>query len=125
MWCICYFLQTDGNSSISYICLHSIDLCRRDEIIQLLQSGVTIICDRYVYSGICYSISKGSDKTWAFATEVGLPKPDLTIFMDLSPEKAASRADYGAERYEKLDFQKLVYEEFIHFCNSDSNLKVF
>lgn len=37
---------------------------------------------------------------------MGLPAPDLTVFLDISPQKAAEeRAGYGGERYEKLDMQ--------------------
>ena len=36
----------------------------------------------------------------------------MVIFLDLDPEIAAARAGYGAERYERVEFQKAVRENF-------------
>ncbi len=41
-----------------------------------------------------------------------MPAPDLTIFLDISPEKAKERGGYGLERYEKEEMQKRVREIF-------------
>lgn len=42
-----------------------------------LMAGKTLIVDRYSYSGVAYSLSKGMDTKWAAQPEVGLPKPDV------------------------------------------------
>ena len=34
------------------------------------------------------------------------------IYLDLAPSDAATRGDYGAERYEKVDFQEKVRNTF-------------
>jgi dTMP kinase len=90
----------------------------------LLDSGTTVICDRYAFSGIAFSASKAliqksssavSPLTyeWCRAPDVSLPAPDLTIFLDISPEQAAEqREGYGEERYEKLEMQARVREVF-------------
>lgn len=91
----------------------------------LLDSGTTIICDRYAFSGIAFSASKALlDKAspstsspltyeWCRAPDVSLPAPDLTLFLDISPEQAAKqREGYGEERYEKLEMQACVREVF-------------
>ena len=44
--------------------------------------------------------------------DVGLPQPDLLFFMDISPEETQTRGNYGEEIYEKLEFQKEVYDNF-------------
>lgn len=42
-----------------------------------------------------------------------MPAPDLTLFLDISPELAArQREGYGEERYEKLEMQTRVREVF-------------
>ena len=41
-----------------------------------------------------------------------LPAPDLIIQMDIDPIKAASRAEYGQERYERVEFQNKVREGY-------------
>ena len=51
---------------------------------------------------------------WCKAPEKGLPRPDLLLFLDLSPDAAAARPGFGDERYEVTAFQKQVkssYEE--------------
>jgi len=49
---------------------------------------------------------------WCKSPDVGLPKPDAVIFLDLPIEKAMERGAFGEERYEKEDFQKKVYKNF-------------
>lgn len=43
---------------------------------------------------------------------MGLPKPDLVMFLKLSPAEAALRGQYGQERYETNAFQLAVQEKF-------------
>jgi dTMP kinase len=79
---------------------------------ETLESGVHIVCDRFVYSGIAYSVGKGMDPAWCKNPDVGLVSPDLVIFLDAKPEAVSSRSEYGEERYEKVAFQKKVYEAY-------------
>ncbi len=46
------------------------------------------------------------------APDRGLPAPDAVLLLTLSPEAAAARGEYGAERYERVDFQKAVAAQF-------------
>jgi dTMP kinase len=76
-----------------------------------LQAGTTIIVDRYYYSGCVYSAAKhipGLDLAWARHPEEGLLRPDLCVFLDISPEEAAKRGGYGDEKYEKREMQDRV-----------------
>ncbi|KAF7836723.1 thymidylate kinase [Senna tora] len=77
-----------------------------------LTTGTTLIVDRYSYSGVAFSSAKGLDLEWCKAPEIGLLAPDVVIYLDISPEKAADRGGYGGERYEKLEFQKKVAESY-------------
>lgn len=79
-----------------------------------LEAGESIVCDRYAFSGIAYSVAKGLSYDWCRNPDVGLPLPDLTMFLDLDAETAAARGGYGEERYEKLDFQAKVRDAFSH-----------
>ena len=49
---------------------------------------------------------------WAKEPEVGLPRPDICIFLDIAPEVAAQRGGYGTEKYEMYDMQLRVRELF-------------
>uniref|UniRef100_A0A7C9F161 dTMP kinase n=1 Tax=Opuntia streptacantha TaxID=393608 RepID=A0A7C9F161_OPUST len=77
-----------------------------------LKTGTTLIVDRYSYSGVAFSSAKGLDFGWCKAPEKGLLAPDVVLYLDIPPEKAAERGGYGGERYERLDFQKKVEEKY-------------
>lgn len=77
-----------------------------------LKSGTTLIVDRYSYSGVAFSSAKGLDLEWCKAPENGLLAPDLVLYLDIPPEKAADRGGYGGERYEQLEFQQEVSKRY-------------
>ncbi|NXS14058.1 KTHY kinase, partial [Neodrepanis coruscans] len=49
---------------------------------------------------------------WCKQPDVGLPKPDVILFLQLSPKEAAERGDFGHERYESSAFQEKVLQSF-------------
>ena len=49
---------------------------------------------------------------WCKQTDVGLPRPDLVCFLDVSEEVAMKRADFGGERYEMTEFQRRVRDNY-------------
>ena len=81
-----------------------------------LAEGTTIVCDRYAFSGVAFSASKGLSFEWCRSPDIGVPAPDLTLFLDISPEKAKERGGYGEERYEKEEMQSRVRELFAHIA---------
>ncbi|KAG8981333.1 Thymidylate kinase [Tulasnella sp. JGI-2019a] len=89
-------------------------------IIADLKSGTTIICDRYAFSGIAFSLSKGTlPFDWCQYPDIGLPQPDLVLFFDISPEVAKVRGGYGEERYEKEEMQRNVRTAFKDIISKD------
>ncbi|RPB03511.1 thymidylate kinase [Choiromyces venosus 120613-1] len=77
-------------------------------ILQLLNDGVTVVLDRYVYSGIVFSAAKGLSLEYCRAPDVGLPGADVVLFLDLDAEVAAQRGGFGGERYEVQEVQGRV-----------------
>ena len=78
-------------------------------------NGTIVIIDRYSYSGAVYSAAKQNellDFDWAWAPEIGLPRPDLCLFLNVSAEIASQRGGYGNERYENQEMQGSVREGF-------------
>ena len=74
-----------------------------------------MICDRFYHSGIVYSAAKQNPAlslSWAKAPEVGLPRPDVVLFLDLEEEVARRRGGWGGEVYEKGEMQRRVRELF-------------
>lgn len=68
-----------------------------------LDAGVDVVVDRYSFSGAVYSAAKANPDLsleWAWSPEIGLLKPDVLLFLDISPADAAKRGNYGEERYE-------------------------
>ncbi|CAR21909.1 bifunctional thymidylate/uridylate kinase [Lachancea thermotolerans CBS 6340] len=89
-----------------------------EEIKALLLEGRNVVLDRYVYSGVAYSAAKGvpgMDLRWCLQSDVGLLKPDLTLF--LTNQGSELRQGFGDERYENSAFQQKVREQFSTFFN--------
>jgi dTMP kinase len=86
-----------------------------DGILADIEKGVTVIIDRYSYSGAVYSAAKDNpnlDLDWAWAPEIGLPQPDLCFFLSIKPHEAAKRGGFGEERYETQQMQLRVRRLF-------------
>ncbi|CAK1546994.1 unnamed protein product [Leptosia nina] len=91
--------------------------CR--DIINLLEKGVTVIVDRYCYSGVAFSAAKGLDLNWCKSSDVGLPKPDKVFFLTIPLEVMQQRNGFGNERYEVPEFQKKVTEVYKQLKDHD------
>ena len=77
------------------------------------EAGTHVLVDRYAYSGVAFSAAKpGLSLEWCKQSDRGLPRPDLVCFLEVSEEAAASRADWGGERYELTEFQRAVRENY-------------
>jgi len=63
---------------------------------------------------------------WARTCDVGLPAPDIVIFLDLELEEAQKRGGFGNEKYEKREMQLRVRELFLGLKNNidGRNMKV-
>ncbi|KAK4332955.1 Thymidylate kinase [Rhodotorula toruloides] len=85
---------------------------RASQILEDLRNGVTVVCDRYAFSGIAFSAIKGLSWNWCRAPDVGLPQPDLVLFLRVSPEVAQQRGGFGQERYETSEVQAKVEKAF-------------
>lgn len=93
----------------------------RDRVAPALEEGKVVVCDRYVDSSFAYqAYARGLgmefvSKINAFALESYLP--DLTFFIDLSPEEAFQRK-HGADENDRMEqaglaFHKKVYEGYL------------
>ena len=85
------------------------------QIRSAIEDGITVVVDRYYYSGIVYSAAKDNadlSLKWARDPEIGLPRPDICLFLDIAPESAAKRGGFGDEKYETSAMQKRVRDLF-------------
>ncbi|GMT14765.1 hypothetical protein PFISCL1PPCAC_6062, partial [Pristionchus fissidentatus] len=78
------------------------------EIKSLISCGTYVVCDRYCYSGVAYSIASGLDEKWVKGADIGLPQPDIILRFDVDADVAAQRGGFGDERLEDSELQKKV-----------------
>lgn len=105
--------------------VHLLFSANRWELVPLmkkkLDQGTTLVVDRYAFSGVAFTSAKpGFSLDWCKNPDVGLPKPDLVMFLQLSPADAALRGQFGEERYETSAFQKTVQQKFEHLMKDPS-----
>lgn len=93
----------------------------RNQMEKLLNSGTTLIVDRYSFSGIAYTAVKGKSFEWCKTPERGLVKPDLVFYLKTTVKSLENRDDFGTEIYEKGDIQKKVAKIFEEFCEKDAD----
>ena len=78
-----------------------------------LKAGRVLVCDRYYYSSIAYQGSAGLDVDWIRRINSFAPRPDLAIYLDVSPETALSRLGESKTVMERLDVQKAVRQVYL------------
>lgn len=125
----------DSTVKLSDQTAHLLFLANRWElahsIVDTLNKGRFVVMDRYIYSGIAYSLAKlrsgGSSDSemnlidWLYSPDKGLPKPDCTLFLTLDLEELGNRKGWGEERYEKESFQKIVKSCFEEIFQLDTH----
>ena len=82
-----------------------------------LAKGETVISDRYFFSSFAYQ-SIGFDPDAVMMLNSLFPYPELVLYVDTPVEDCISRIDSRGtdkEIYEKLDYQRLVHENYESF----------
>ncbi|KOC65982.1 Thymidylate kinase [Habropoda laboriosa] len=81
----------------------------KDEMLDTLYSGTTLIVDRYAGSGAAYTAAtSGRSLSWCKESDKGLPCPDLVILFEVSEESQRLRSNWGKERFENSKLQHQV-----------------
>ena len=96
-----------------------------DGINMHIEKGETVLCDRYYYSTLAYQgVDVGMEwlKTLNLDCE-DIRKPDLCIFLDLTPEKSmeriyANRSADQIEIYETQDYLTSIRKRFYNCLDS-------
>ncbi|XP_066135899.1 thymidylate kinase [Saccopteryx bilineata] len=87
-----------------------------------LSQGITLVMDRYAFSGVAFTSAKENFSLhWCKQPDVGLPKPDLVVFLQLRLAEAVERGGFGCERYENQAFQERALRCF-HQLMEDTTL---
>lgn len=122
---------TDASYQLSDEAAHLLFSANRWEVAasieDSLQQGVHVVLDRYVYSGVAYSLAKENlrGQAWLMGPDLGLPKPDQTFFFRLLMAELAARKGWGEERYERTEFQRKVLDAFMEVLpQADSGIDI-
>jgi dTMP kinase len=92
-------------------------LNKTNGILKKLEEGYTVITDRYYFSSYAYQ-SPHMDLNWVIAANslsADLLRPDLNIYIDISPELSIERLNKGRssiELYETLENLQNVREKY-------------
>ncbi len=90
---------------------------------KILDAGYDVICDRYYYSTLAYQ-GASTDYEWVKSMNIDCPeirRPDLCIFLDLTPEESLDRITKGRDKleiYENIETLTRVRDAF-HKALSD------
>ena len=90
---------------------------------KMLADGVDVICDRYYYSSMAYQGSL-TDPEWVKHMNLDCPeirRPDICIFLDLTPEQSMERISRGrvtTEIYETEEQLTRVRNRFLAVIDS-------
>lgn len=92
----------------------------KEKILPAVAAGKTVVCDRYVHSSLVYQgyargLGDFVEKVNSYALENCMP--DVTIFLDITPERAFARKG-GADKDDRMeqsgmDFHKRVYDGYV------------
>lgn len=101
--------------------LHHI-LNKTDGMLKMLEDGYTVITDRYYFSSYAYQ-SPHINQHWviqANSLAAGLLRPDVNIYIDITPEISIERLNKGRtsiELYETLDNLRLVRDKYLELID--------
>ncbi|MBP1449675.1 MAG: dTMP kinase [Thermoproteus sp.] len=85
------------------------------EVKPALERGVVVVTERYVESSFAYQGAAGVDMEFLELINSRVPRPDLTVILDISPEAALARikARGVLEKYERLDLLTRVRDIYL------------
>ena len=86
---------------------------RKPDLERWLEGGLILVCDRYAASSVAYGEALGLDGEWLTEIQRYLPKPSVTIVLDIAPETAVARKAVDRDRYERdLALQARVRDSY-------------
>jgi len=89
---------------------------KAEQIVESLNKGITIIMDRYFYSGIVYTLSRKEfeNNTWVDLLDQSLPLPDVLFFMKMQKGDLEKRLQTteNPEYFEKIEILWEIQKKF-------------
>ena len=86
----------------------------------MLDDDWFVVCDRYLASSVAYGEAFGLDAAWLTDIQRFLPRPSVTIMLDIAPETAVTRKSVDRDRYERdLSLQARVRDSYHRLAARD------
>jgi dTMP kinase len=95
-----------------------------NKIMPLLREGCLVISDRYLYSSFAYQGSAGLKLNWIQTINAHALKPDLALFIDVSPEVVLQRLKRKRSVMENLETQRKVREMYLRFVEGGELIRI-
>jgi len=70
-------------------------------IVEWVDAGAIVICDRYLASSVAYGEAQGLDPDWLLEVQRELPQPSLTMVLDIPPEVSLQRKHAARDKFER------------------------
>jgi len=94
------------------------------EVKPALEEGKLVICDRYIYSSLAYQGNAGLSLEWIKTINARALQPDISIFIDVPPEKVIERLQRKKSVMETLETQTKVREVYLKYVEKGELVRV-
>ncbi len=99
--------KRDYPNELKHILLSANRWEKKKEIENMIDNGTILIMNRYYQSNLVYGIANGLNINWLINLDKGLPKEDIAIVIEVSPQTSYQRAVENRDVFEK-DHKLLV-----------------
>ena len=72
-----------------------------DQILAAQEKNSVLIMNRYYHSNLIYGLANGMKQKWLENLDVGLPKADLVILLDVTQKESFRRQKTNRDKFEK------------------------
>lgn len=124
------FLQGNSkyNNQVKHLLLAANRWEKKEKIEEYLNQGNSVIINRYYQSNLAYGKANGLDYEWLSNIDKGLPKEDITIFLDIDPEISIKRGlvnNFQLDEFEKnKEFLRKVRENYLEMAKKNNWVKI-
>jgi dTMP kinase len=108
------------NNEVKHILLSANRWEKKSDIETLRSQGNIVILNRYYQSNLVYGLSNDMDLDWLINLDLGLPKEDIVIVLDIDPSISHKRGienNFILDEFEKNnDFLERVRKNYLHLA---------
>jgi dTMP kinase len=108
------------NNEVKHILLSANRWEKKSEIETLRNQGNIVILNRYYQSNLVYGLSNDVDLDWLMNLDLGLPKEDIVIVLDIDPSLSLKRGienNFVLDEFEKNnDFLERARKNYLHLA---------